>query len=80
MSSYGDVSAQGVDGKLFPRIISEAVTDVRVLTDVQIAARNTYDERADIRVLRYVDAKEPRKVWRIVILVQNGYQYRGSAG
>jgi len=80
MSSYGHVSTQGINGELFPWIISEAVTDVRILTDVQIAARDTYDERADIRVLRYVDAKQPREVWRIVILVRNGYQYRGSAG
>lgn len=69
VSSHSHVTAQSVDGELFSRIVGETITDIRILADVQVAAGDTYDESADLRVLRHVDAEQSREMWWIIVLI-----------
>ena len=57
MPIHGNITAKSVHGELLAGIFREPVGDVSVLTDVQVAARDSYDERADLRVLRDVHAE-----------------------
>ena len=57
MPIHGNITAKSVHGELLAGIFRKPVGDVSVLTDVQVAARDSYDERADLRVLRDVHAE-----------------------
>lgn len=74
MAIYSDVTAQSVHGEFLPRILGEPVADISILTDVEIAASNPYNKRADLCVFRHVHAEQPGELRRIVVFIQHGDQ------
>lgn len=79
MAIYSDITTQSIHGEFFPRIFGESVADISILTNVKIAASNSYNKRADLCIFRYVHAEQSGELWRIIVFIQYSDQNGGCA-
>lgn len=79
MAIYSDITTQSIHGEFLPRIFGESVADISILTNVEIAASNSYNKRADLCILRYVHAEQSGELWRIIVFIQYSDQNCGRA-
>lgn len=79
MPVHSDITAQSVHGEFLPRIFGESVADISILTNVKVAASNSYNKRADLCVFRHVHAEQSSELWRIIVFIQYSDENGGRA-
>lgn len=79
MAVHSDITAQSVHGEFLPRIFGESVADISILTNVKVAASNSYNKRADLCVFCHVHAEQSGELWRIIVFIQYSDENGGRA-